>query len=107
MSRRPAMAPAPAGIPGLDREAFGQLRRDRPQPVGLEVPADVLEVVEDVALAEPTDGPAPRRPDPHLLRQAAELLRAAERPVIYAGWGVQTAEATPALPPLPPPLHPP
>ena len=97
MTKWSAMARGPAEIPGLLHEAFGQLRRDRPQPVGLEIPADVLEVVEDVALADPTDGAAPRRPDPDLMRRAAELLRAAERPVIYAGWGVQAAEATAEL----------
>jgi acetolactate synthase-1/2/3 large subunit len=91
-----AVAPDPAAVTGLVREAFAQMRSGRPQPVGLEVPTDVLQAVGEVELVEPAS-PAPLPPDPDAMRQAAELLRNAERPAIYAGWGVQAAEATEEL----------
>ncbi len=91
------LADAPAAIPGLVRAAFDQLQSGRPQPVGLEIPTDVLQEVGDVRLAEPVRGAASPAPDPDLLRQAAELLRSAERPLIYAGWGVQAAGASEEL----------
>src|SRR5579859_8024828 len=37
-----ALASSPAEVPGLVHEAVRRLRGDRPQPVGLEVPPDVL-----------------------------------------------------------------
>src|SRR5947209_4346334 len=46
-------ANAPAEVPGIVREAFRQLRSGRPRPVGIEVPADVLQAADDVTLLEP------------------------------------------------------
>ena len=74
-------------MPEVMRRAFTQLRSGRPGPVMVEVPADVFG--EDV----PDDlGPRPSGtvrvgPDPELIRDAAAMLAAAERPVIYAGQG--------------------
>ncbi len=85
-------AETPAAVPGVVREAFRQLRTGRPRPVGIEVPADMLQMTEDVMLLDPA---ATERSagDPDVLRQAAELLRAAERPLIYSGGGVLSAGA--------------
>ncbi len=85
-------AETPAAVPGVVREAFRQLRTGRPRPVGIEVPADMLQMTEDVTLLDPV---ATERSagDPDLLRQAADLLRAAERPLIYSGGGVLSAAA--------------
>lgn len=92
-----AMARKPEEIPGLVREAFRQMRSGRPRPAGIEIPPDVLQAAGEVAVLDPDteDGRVP--PDPAALARAAELLRGAAFPVIYAGWGVQAADATEEL----------
>ncbi len=90
-----AMARAPQEIPGLVREAFHQLRTGRPRPVGIEVPPDVLQAQADITLCDPVDEALHVvHPDAAEVKHAAELLRHAKRPVIWAGWGVQNANAT-------------
>src|SRR4029079_8742974 len=80
----------PAQVPTLVHEAFQRLRSGRPRPVALEVPPDVLQRFDDVSLLDPA--PAERQGgDPDRLRQAADLLHAAQRPVIYSGGGVLAA----------------
>ncbi|HEY8291526.1 MAG TPA: thiamine pyrophosphate-dependent enzyme [Thermomicrobiales bacterium] len=85
-------AETPAAVPAVVREAFRQLRTGRPRPVGIEVPADMLQMTEEVMLLAPAIAERSAG-DPGLLRQAAELLRAAERPLIYSGGGVLSAAA--------------
>ncbi|MHB8646329.1 MAG: thiamine pyrophosphate-dependent enzyme [Thermomicrobiales bacterium] len=85
-------ADTPAAVPGIVREAFRQLRTGRPRPVGIEVPADMLQMTEEVTLLDPAT-PERSAGDHDLLRQAAMILRAAERPLIYSGGGVLAAEA--------------
>src|SRR5215216_4586282 len=74
------------------RRAFTQLRSGRGGPVLVEVPADVWE--EE---ADPSDYQPARLlrsgPDPDAAREAASLLLAAQRPVLYAGQGVHWAKA--------------
>jgi acetolactate synthase I/II/III large subunit len=77
-------------IPRHVRAAFGRLRTGRPRPVAIELPPDVLQATGDVSLLEPAP-PAPLEPDPKLVREAADLLRQAERPVIYSGGGTLAA----------------
>ena len=83
---------APGDVPNLLCAAFNQLRSGRPRPVALELPPDVLQRVEEVpsapqARAELNSG------DPDEIRRAAELLKTAERPVIYSGGGTLAAAA--------------
>jgi acetolactate synthase-1/2/3 large subunit len=93
-----ALARTADEIPALLAEAFRQLRGGRPRPVALEVPPDVLATATDAALAEPSLGADLRvPPDPDGLDRAAEVLANANRPVIYAGWGVQAADASDEL----------
>jgi acetolactate synthase-1/2/3 large subunit len=87
----------PSDIPGIVHNAMQQLRSGRPRPVGIEVPPDVLQAEADVTLLDPVDHDEPFGPNPDLLRQAADLIRKAERPVIYAGGGVVAGDASPAL----------
>ncbi len=87
-----ARATGPAEIPGLVREAFRQLRSGRARPVALEIPPDVLGAQAEVTFLAP-DAPTASAGDPDLLRRAAELLRGAQRPVIFAGGGVLRAGA--------------
>ncbi len=82
----------PTQIPGLVREAFTQLRSGRPRPVALEIPPDILANFADVDLLDPYQ-PQRSAGDPDLLRQAAELLRGAEKPLILASSGVLQAGA--------------
>jgi acetolactate synthase-1/2/3 large subunit len=75
------------------RRAFTQLRNGRPRPALVEMPWDLL----GEELPAPLDyRPVVRTrsaPDPEAVREAAALLVAAKRPVIYAGQGVHWAEA--------------
>ena len=82
----------PGMVVDVMRRAFTQLRNGRPQPVLVEIPGDVFN--EEVP--EPVYHPAPvmrSAPEASAVKRAAELLLAAERPVIYAGQGVHYAKA--------------
>ena len=84
-------------LPEVMRRAFSQLKKGRPGPLLVELPLDVLnEEVPDGWEHEPS---LARRtaPDPQDVEQAAAVLAAAEKPVIYAGQGVHYAEAWPEL----------
>lgn len=79
-------------VPGAMHEAFRQLGTDRPLPVHIEFPLDVLDEAAgtgDVPVARP----AARRPDPALLHAAADRLAAANRVVIYCGGGAVSSLA--------------
>ena len=88
----------PEQIPGLVREAFRQLRSGRPRPVGLEIPPDVLQASAEIDLIDPRDNGAGRtQPEASDISRAAAILKSAQRPIIYAGYGVQAADATDEL----------
>lgn len=84
-------------LPDVLTEAFHHLRRGRPGPVQVEVPADVFgadggnpELPSFLAAPEPA-------PDTGALQRAVAALRSARRPLILAGDGVLHAEASKAL----------
>lgn len=80
-------------IPEVMRRAFSQLRNGRPGPVLIEVPLDVWgEDVPETWTYVPSFT-ARSGPDPAAVAEAARVLAAAERPVIYAGQGVHYAKA--------------
>jgi thiamine pyrophosphate-dependent acetolactate synthase large subunit-like protein len=84
------MGPA---VPEVMRRAFFQLRNGRPGPVLIEVPADVFgDDVPDEWVHTPSFT-ARSGPDPIAVAEAARVLAAARRPVIYAGRGVHYARA--------------
>jgi acetolactate synthase-1/2/3 large subunit len=85
-------AMAPSEIPDLVRRAFSELGSGRPRPVALELPPDVLQRAEDVQLLAPGT-PENASVDQEQVRHAADLLHAAERPVIYSGGGTLAAGA--------------
>ncbi len=86
--------------------AFQQLASDRPRPVGLEIPPDILSaeaevspvacamednVALELALCQPLP-PLPLPPlDAALLERASALLSKAERPLIFVGGGALDA----------------
>jgi acetolactate synthase-1/2/3 large subunit len=79
-------------LSAIMRRAFTRLRSGRGGPCLVEVPNDVWN--EE---ADPSDYVASRPlrtgPDPDAIREAAKMLLAAKRPVLYAGQGVHWAEA--------------
>ncbi|MCL2393925.1 MAG: thiamine pyrophosphate-requiring protein [Acidimicrobiaceae bacterium] len=81
-------------VPELLRRVFSQLRNGRGGPVLVEVPGDLWN--DDGVPDDWTHTPALRArygPDPANVEEAARVLAAAERPVIYAGQGVHWAKA--------------
>ncbi len=92
-----ARAENPRQVPHLVHEAVRQLRSGRPRPVGLEVPPDVLQATADVSLLDPVQHDEPIQPDAQLIRRAAQLLAAAERPLIYVGGGAVAGNASQPL----------
>ncbi len=94
-----------ADIPRAIREAFHIATTGRPGPVLVDIPKDIVaantprselewywpEEVELPGYAPVTEG------DPEAIRAAAELICAAERPIIYAGGGIIRAEASAEL----------
>jgi acetolactate synthase-1/2/3 large subunit len=87
----------PAEVVNIFRRAFTRLRNGRGGPVLVEIPADIWneevpEPLDYVPVVRTRSGP-----DPMDVRKAAEMLKAAKRPVIYAGQGVHYAEAWPQL----------
>lgn len=87
----------PNQVVAVFRRAFSKLRNGRGGPVVVEIPRDMW--FEDVTVPFDYRPVISTRsgPDPADVRRAAELLVAAERPVIYAGQGVHYAEAWPQL----------
>ncbi|WP_400995121.1 thiamine pyrophosphate-binding protein [Agromyces sp. GXQ0307] len=78
---------------GAVHDAFELFRTGRPRPVHIEIPLDVLEAPADVPAAARAARPvpAPERGEAAAIRAAAELLAAAESPVIIAGGGATRA----------------
>ena len=90
--KRSFQAVRPEMLPLMLSQAFALMTSGRPGPVNLDVPLNVFveEVGEDAAVPvwrpEAVEPPAPSA---QALRQAAELLAVAERPVIVAGGGAR------------------
>jgi len=91
-----ACAMKPDEVPGMVREAFHQLTSGRVRPVEIEVPADILATKATMNILEPGVEAQPAG-DPDLLEKAAQLLGRAERPVIMAGGGTISANASAEL----------
>src|SRR5690606_8189553 len=96
-------------IPLMVRQAFHLATTGRPGPVLLAVPKDIVDPKNprstldrywpsDVEEAASLPGYRPTtKGHPKMIRQAAELILRAERPVIYAGGGILKARAAEAL----------
>jgi len=94
--KRSFQAVRPEMLPLMLSQAFALMTSGRPGPVNIDVPLNVF--VEDVGdeVAAPLwrpDALAAPAPSPEALRQVAELLRQAERPVIVAGNGAMAPRA--------------
>jgi acetolactate synthase-1/2/3 large subunit len=86
-------------LPFVLHRAWNAMRTGRPGPVLLDVPMDVQADAAEVTIPEPAQREAlgRPRPDAHAVEGAARLLAEAKRPVIVAGGGVITSEATAEL----------
>jgi acetolactate synthase-1/2/3 large subunit len=87
-------------IPRAVKEAFHIATTGRPGPVLVDVPKDVLQDTMDWEWPDDLDLPGyhPQgEGDPAAIREAARLILAAERPVLYVGGGILKARAAEAL----------
>jgi acetolactate synthase I/II/III large subunit len=90
----------PARIPGAIAEAFHIAATGRPGPVLVDLPKDILQASMDWWYPESVDLPGYKptvRPHGKRVREAAAMLHAARRPVLYVGGGVIKAGAHEAL----------
>lgn len=92
-------------IPRIIREAFHIATTGRPGPVLVDVPKDIVDPKNPRSALEwywPDTVDLPgyhpvTHGDPAMIKKAAELIIASERPVIYAGGGILKARAAEAL----------
>ncbi|MYH89179.1 MAG: biosynthetic-type acetolactate synthase large subunit, partial [Acidimicrobiaceae bacterium] len=94
-------------IPRTIRAAFHIATTGRPGPVLVDIPKDIVDPVNPrsaMTWYEATDadmdlpGYHPiTQGDPELIRAAAEMIRTAERPVLYVGGGILKSRAAEAL----------
>jgi acetolactate synthase-1/2/3 large subunit len=90
----------PAEIPRAIAEAFHLASTGRPGPVLVDIPKDVLQAQTTFSWPPELQLPGYRpitRPHGKQIREAARLIAAARRPVLYVGGGVIRARATAAL----------
>ncbi|MDP6498733.1 MAG: thiamine pyrophosphate-binding protein [Dehalococcoidia bacterium] len=78
-------------IPNLVHQAMEQLTTGRPRPVEIEIPWDILPDQTEIKLFEKEVHPK-TRPEPGAVREAADALAHAERPLIWAGGGAREAD---------------
>ncbi len=89
-----------ADIPRTTREAFHIATTGRPGPVLIDLPKDVTEGPCDAPFVDEIDLPGydvPTHGDPDSIRQAAEILSAARRPLLYVGHGAVISNAGKAV----------
>jgi acetolactate synthase-1/2/3 large subunit len=86
----------PGGVPKAIREAVRAMRCRRPRPAYIEMPLDVQAGEAEVALLPPEQYSRPAG-DPAAIARAAQALKSAKHPFIFAGGGVESAGATAAL----------
>jgi acetolactate synthase-1/2/3 large subunit len=87
----------PERAPEMLRRAYQMLRSGTPGPVMLELPSDVGSAEFGDSVDYEPVRPVRYGPDPADVNRAADLLLAAQRPVIQSGQGVLYAEATDEL----------
>ncbi len=92
-----AVASSVQELPDLMRRGFHAMRSGKPGPVLVEVPNAVFEATYE-GKVDYTPVPVARAaPDPDAVKEAARMLLAAKRPVLWAGQGVHYADASERL----------
>jgi acetolactate synthase-1/2/3 large subunit len=87
-------------IPQTIAEAFHLANTGRPGPVLVDIPKDILQARTSFSWPPTLDLPGYRpvlKPHGKQIREAAKLIAAARRPVLYVGGGVLKARATAEL----------
>jgi acetolactate synthase-1/2/3 large subunit len=87
---------APGDVPKVIREAMRAMRCGRPRPAYIEMPLDVQSGEADIDLL-PSEQYLRPTGNPAAVARAVEALKSAKRPFVFAGGGVESAEATTAL----------
>jgi acetolactate synthase-1/2/3 large subunit len=90
----------PLDIPKTIAAAFHIASTGRPGPVLVDLPKDILQAKTTFTWPKQLDLPGYRpnlRPHAKQIREAAKLIRASERPVLYVGGGVLKAHAAEEL----------
>jgi acetolactate synthase-1/2/3 large subunit len=85
-----------ADIPRATREAFHIASTGRPGPVLIDLPKDITQGPCDAPMVDEVDLPGysvPTHGDPEAIRQAAEMLSSAKRPILYVGHGAVISKA--------------
>jgi acetolactate synthase-1/2/3 large subunit len=83
-------------IPELISTAFRQATTGKPGPTYVDFPVDMIEgEVDESEVVYPVGSRTTARPpgDPNLIKEAAEILAKAERPIVLAGTGVFWSQA--------------
>ena len=83
-------------VPEAVQQAMHHLRTGRPRPVELEIPMDLCNTSAKVKLSDPESNP-PNLPDLAQVREAIHLLANARRPLIWAGGGIISSDASEEL----------
>jgi acetolactate synthase-1/2/3 large subunit len=86
----------PSDVPKVIREAMRAMRCQRPRPAYIEMPLDVQSGEAEVALL-PSERYSRPGGDPASIARAAEALKSAKRPFIFAGGGAASANAAQPL----------
>ncbi len=88
-------------LPRIVREAFHIATTGRPGPVLIDLPKDIQLAQAPIRWDEPMNLPGytvgNRRAHPEQVKQVAEAIRTARRPIIYAGGGIIAAGASDQL----------
>jgi len=90
----------PNDIPRVIREAFHVATTGRPGPVLVDFPKDIANMTMEWYWPERVDLPGYKptvKGHPKQIKDAARLIQASTRPVIYAGGGILKANASPEL----------
>jgi thiamine pyrophosphate-dependent acetolactate synthase large subunit-like protein len=89
-----ARAESADDVPALIGEAFRRLQSRRRLPVHVEIPTDVLDERAQIDQLPAGVQRVRLQPDPGILQEAADRIRACRRVVIYCGGGAVQAEAS-------------
>jgi len=90
----------PADVPRTVREAFYIATTGRPGPVLIDLPKDITQGPCDAAFVDEIDLPGytvPTHGAPEAIREAAEILSSARRPLLYVGHGAVISNAGKAV----------
>ena len=78
-------------LPKVLARAFSVFNSERPGPVHIEIPIDIITANADHLDIEPYPLVAPNAPAPSVVNEAAALLQSAQRPLIVVGGGAVNA----------------